>query len=192
MYVCVFVGKTCLCVLNVFFVCVVHKNIYICIILIQKPCLNIYETKTHFTLSSKKPCLKKIIQKPKTDEEGQFYRIHHDYVEHERNVMEGPRILTILIYLNHVEEGGETRFDFFGHDDDNDNKNNQNNNDDNDICIVPKVGRIVIWPSVLNDSPLDRDDRTEHEALIVRKGKKYAANIWFHLRSIVQAMERGC
>ena len=104
--------------------------------------------------------------------------------------MEGPRILTILIYLNHVEEGGETRFDLFGRG--GDDKNHQNNNNDNDICIVPKLGRIVIWPSVFNDSPLDRDDRTEHEALIVRKGKKYAANIWFHLRSIVQAMERGC
>ena len=117
-----------------------------------------------------------------SDEEGQFYRMHHDYVDHERDRVEGPRILTVFLYLNTVEEGGETRFQWF----------ESNNSEKKSLRIQPQLGRAVIWPNVLNEYPLERDDRTEHEAMPVIKGRKFAANVWIHLRSIVMAVERGC
>lgn len=39
--------------------------------------------------------------------------------------------------------------------------------------VAPKRGRVVVWPNVLNDSPMEIDDRTVHEALPVEKGVKY-------------------
>ena len=35
---------------------------------------------------------------------------------------------------------------------------------------------VVLWPSVLDAQPNERDDRTEHEAVAVREGTKFAAN----------------
>lgn len=109
-----------------------------------------------------------------TDETGQFYSEHNDYVRRERDSMAGPRILTVLLYLSDVDSGGETKFSWM------------------DVNVSPKVGRLVIWPSVLDGNPLDIDDRTNHEAMPVSRGQKFAANAWFHLRSVVLAAERGC
>ena len=108
---------------------------------------------------------------------GQFYLTHHDYIEHEQFAIQGPRILTVFMYLNDVEAGGETRFDWF---------------DSNGILVKPKLGRVVLWPSVLDDDPTTIDDRTEHEAMPVVQGQKYAANAWFHLRSREKATEMDC
>ena len=80
------------------------------------------------------------------------------------------------MYLSDVEEGGETRFDYFG----------------DDLQVRPKRGRVVLWPSVLDEDPLEIDERTEHEAMPVLKGRKYAANAWLHLRSYQKALELGC
>ena len=110
-----------------------------------------------------------------SDEEGEFYGTHHDYIAHDRDAIQGPRILTVFLYLNHVEEGGETRFDYF-----------------DDTRVQPKPGRAVVWPSVLDESPMDRDDRTYHEAMPVVRGRKYGANAWFHQRSCAKAEELGC
>lgn len=73
------------------------------------------------------------------------------------------------MYLNDVEEGGETRFDDLG--------------DSRDLVVTPKLGRVVIWPSVKDEDPFLRDPRTFHEALPVTKGIKFGANAWFHLMS---------
>lgn len=43
-------------------------------------------------------------------QEGQFYRRHHDSSNANNNKPAGHRILTFFLYLNDVEEGGETRF----------------------------------------------------------------------------------
>ena len=112
-----------------------------------------------------------------TDDEGQFYDIHDDYIEQQRDAILGPRILTFYMYLNDVEEGGETRFDYF---------------ENGGMKVKPKRGRIILWPNVLNDNPLDIDDRTEHEALPVIKGRKYGANAWIHLRSSKKAARMNC
>ena len=48
--------------------------------------------------------------------------------------------------------------------------------------VQPKRGRALIWPSVHNDKPHEKDFRTEHEAMPVIKGMKYGANAWQHIR----------
>ena len=88
--------------------------------------------------------------------------------------MAGPRILTILMYFNDVEEGGETYFSQL------------------DLKVKPRKGRVLIFPSVLNEFPDELDERTEHEALPIIKGQKFVANSWLHLRDLSQAAEMGC
>jgi hypothetical protein len=95
------------------------------------------------------------------------YKTHHDYIgdlSQEDEEQLGNRMLTVFIYLNEVEAGGGTAFPGLN------------------ITVTPKVGRVVIWPSVLNDDPEEIDWRTEHEALPVESGMKYGANVWFRSR----------
>ena len=107
-------------------------------------------------------------------EKGQYYNEHHDEVGdvHDNDYLAvGPRILTFFLYLNDVEEGGETRFvDLIG--------------DDSSIHldVEAKKGRALLWPSMLNEDLLAYDIRTYHAALEVKRGKKYGANVWMHLR----------
>lgn len=88
-------------------------------------------------------------------EVGQYYRTHHDYIAHHITRQEGVRVLTVYMYLNNVEQGGGTSFPTL------------------DVTIMPKLGRVVIWPSVFNEDPNQPDQRTEHQALPVEKGVKY-------------------
>jgi prolyl 4-hydroxylase len=107
-------------------------------------------------------------------EPGQYYRQHHDYIEHHRRLPCGVRILTLFIYLNDVEEGGGTHFPLL------------------DITVQPKKGNAVLWPSVKDESPEDKDRRTDHEALPVLKGVKYGANAWIHNRDYKEAYKNNC
>lgn len=51
------------------------------------------------------------------------------------------------------------------------------------VTVMPKNGRVLLWPSVLDSDPTAIDWSTEHEALSVEPGSiKYAANVWFHLK----------
>ena len=93
-------------------------------------------------------------------EVGQFYRSHHDYILHQRDRQCGPRILTFFLYLSDVEQGGGTSFSNLG------------------ITVTPKMGRAVLWPSVFNSDPMEKDPRTVHAALEVKEGTKFAANGW--------------
>lgn len=107
-------------------------------------------------------------------EPGQFYNTHHDYIEHQEKRNCGPRILTFFLYLSDVEEGGGTDFPDLG------------------ITVMPKRGRALLWPSVLNDKPLKKDFRTKHQALPVDKGVKFAANSWIHMYDYVTPQRDGC
>jgi prolyl 4-hydroxylase len=78
------------------------------------------------------------------------------------------------MYLNDVEEGGGTHFGPLN------------------LTVQPKKGRVVIWPSVLDEDPLEMDERTHHEALPVKAGIKYGANAWLHLRDFKTQSEKGC
>jgi len=47
--------------------------------------------------------------------------------------------------------------------------------------VTPKLGRAVLWPSVLDSDLLTGEPKTHHEAVTVEAGVKYAANLWIHL-----------
>ena len=107
-------------------------------------------------------------------EPGQFYRLHHDYIPHHKDRNGGPRILTFFLYLSDVEEGGGTGFK------------------DLDIIVTPKKGRALLWPSVHNYDPMEKDYRMRHEALNVEKGTKFAANAWIHMYDFANPHKEGC
>jgi prolyl 4-hydroxylase len=118
-------------------------------------------------------------------EEGQFYNSHHDYIGLDRKRPQGVRILTVFLYLNDVEEGGGTNFPKL--------KNKELEVDDlKGITVQPKVGRVVIWPSVLDVDPHRKDHRTEHQALPVLKGIKYGANAWVHQKDFKEPYSKNC
>ena len=60
------------------------------------------------------------------------------------------------------------------------------------ISVRPKRGSALLWPSVLDHDPNERDDRTEHEAVAVREGTKFAANYWLHLWDFEGPDALGC
>lgn len=69
--------------------------------------------------------------------------------------------------MSDVEEGGGTDFPDLG------------------ITVMPKRGRALLWPSVLDSDPSSIDSRTRHQALPVTAGLKYASNGWIHLYDYV-------
>ena len=83
------------------------------------------------------------------------------------------RLYTFFVYLSEVAEGGGTRFTRAG------------------ITVTPKLGRGILWPSVLARDLRTSDRRTNHEALPVAKGVKYAANLWQHLYDFKTPRETG-
>jgi prolyl 4-hydroxylase len=106
---------------------------------------------------------------------GQSFKLHHDYIDYHQERQPGPRTLTILLYLNTVEEGGGTNFP------------NLNN-----MTVLPKRGRALIWPAVLDENPNVKDPRTDHQALPIEKGVKFAATICPHQRNFKEPHARGC
>jgi prolyl 4-hydroxylase len=110
-------------------------------------------------------------------EVGQFYEEHHDYIEIDRMRYSGVRILTVFLYLNTVERGGATNFPLLG---------------PTGISVQPRQGRVVLWPSVLDDDPHAKDDRTNHQAMPVQEGIKYGANAWYHQRQFRTGYDLGC
>lgn len=119
---------------------------------------------------------------------GQKYGRHTDAIEDEYNSLYGPRLFTLLFYLNDIEEGngGETCFPQIERSDGSDGK----------ICIQPKKGRAVIWPNIMDELPGGKveipENRTFHEASGIQEGYKYASTIWYHLRNFSYAEEIGC
>jgi prolyl 4-hydroxylase len=80
----------------------------------------------------------------------------------------------VYLYLNDVDAGGGTNFDTL------------------DLTVLPKRGRALLWPSVLDSAPNDTDGRTSHQALPVEAGVKYGANAWFHMRDFKTPNGNGC
>ena len=58
--------------------------------------------------------------------------------------------------------------------------------------VEPKRGRALVWPSVLNEDPNERDDRTKHAAMPVLAGEKYGANTWIHQRNFKESFKKRC
>lgn len=78
----------------------------------------------------------------------------------------GQRIVTCLMYLNDVEEGGETEFTILKK------------------TIVPKKGKIVLFYNCDMDN-YDILHLSQHKANPVKKGIKYAVNFWFREECIL-------
>ena len=107
-------------------------------------------------------------------ETSQKYETHHDYDSPDFHRQQGVRMLTVFLYLSDVEEGGGTNFPHLN------------------LTFTPKRGRVLIWPNVLNEDPHAWDPLTEHQALPVIRGTKYAANAWVHQRNVKSAEETNC
>lgn len=60
------------------------------------------------------------------------------------------------------------------------------------ITVTPKTGRALIWPSVLDSDVFLADKRTDHEAMAVEAGIKYASNLWVHMRNFQVPLAVGC
>ena len=100
---------------------------------------------------------------------GQFYKAHSDYFLDEDlkiyTEMGGQRSWTTMLYLNDVEEGGETHF------------TNVN------IKMKPKEGTLLAW----NNRNIDGTNnvKTIHEALPPTSGKKYIITKWWRSWSLI-------
>lgn len=90
------------------------------------------------------------------------YKPHYDGWEENDvyNISKGQRLFTCIIYLNNVEEGGETEFPKLN------------------IKIVPKKGRIAIFSNTHKDTD-KLHELTLHGGNDVIKGEKWACNLWF-------------
>ena len=106
-----------------------------------------------------------------------FYKRHNDFIDGDEHKLQGVRIYTLFTYLNDVPEGGGTRFTDLPN---------------GPVTFEPKRGKAVLWPSVLEDQPHSKDDRTHHEALPVTKGEKFGANFWIHQYDFKGAHAKGC
>ncbi len=104
-------------------------------------------------------------------EKEQFYKLHHDQ-NSPHSSPQGPRVFTFFMYLNSVEEGGETEFPKLN------------------ISIKPVKNNAILWNSVISNN-ID-ETSTYHEAKPVLKGKKYAANIWYHSGDFRTHHSLGC
>jgi prolyl 4-hydroxylase len=93
----------------------------------------------------------------------QEYKIHYDAWNNDKKRClqhGGQRMLTTLVYLNDVEEGGNTYFPKLK------------------LSIQPKKGRILVFENCIKNTnnvhPL-----TQHTGTPVLQGEKYAFNLWF-------------
>lgn len=98
---------------------------------------------------------------------GQEFKPHTDYFEQhemvEHGALMGQRTYTVMIYLNKVEQGGETHFSAV---------NTQ---------FQPQVGMAVIWSSLHADGTPNRN--SIHHALPILKGYKAVITKWFRSQS---------
>ena len=103
--------------------------------------------------------------------QGQRYRVGEEYRHHrdhfrldkphwqaERN-RGGQRSWTAMVYLNAVEEGGETEFPEL------------------DLTIAPEPGMLVVWDNMDRKGHPNR--ATRHAALPVVAGEKYVVTQWY-------------
>lgn len=101
--------------------------------------------------------------------EGQEFLLHQDYYATDSNITDdnsianrcktgGNRISTVIVYLNTVEEGGETHFPWVGK------------------VVTPEQGNMVFFE--YNYDNVELNVRTQHASLPVIRGEKYIFTIW--------------
>lgn len=89
---------------------------------------------------------------------GQEFKPHYDFFSSENNSNSNPRISTLVMYLNDVEEGGETLFPKLN------------------FSVSPQKGMAVYFEYFYDDDALNK--LTLHSGVPVIKGEKWAASQW--------------
>ena len=90
---------------------------------------------------------------------GAEYKPHFDSFDYETDDGKknwepgGQRMISVIAYLNDVEEGGATKFDHY------------------DLEIIPEKGKTIIWPAEWTHA---------HSGSIVTKGNKYIITGWMN------------
>mgnify|MGYP001171391875 FL=1 len=95
---------------------------------------------------------------------GQEYKAHHDFFAPDTPSARNNRISTLVIYLNDVEEGGETVFPLL------------------DIAVKPKRGSAVYFEYFYNNPALN--DLTLHSSVPVVRGEKWVATQWMRRQRV--------
>ncbi|TVX99043.1 2OG-Fe(II) oxygenase [Cohnella terricola] len=93
-------------------------------------------------------------------EPGQEFKPHHDYFGPHHPSSQNNRISTLILYLNDVEEGGETTFPRLG------------------IAVKPTKGSAVYFEYFYNDPQIN--ELTLHSGGPVIRGEKWVATQWMH------------
>lgn len=90
--------------------------------------------------------------------QGQEYKAHYDYFKSKVQAKNNPRISTLVLYLNDVEEGGETYFPHMN------------------LAVSPQKGMGVYFEYFYSDPEIN--ERTLHGGSPVTNGEKWAATMW--------------
>ncbi|WP_438315508.1 2OG-Fe(II) oxygenase [Sporosarcina sp. FA9] len=95
---------------------------------------------------------------------GQEYKAHHDFFASTSKTAQNNRISTLIMYLNDVEQGGETLFPKL------------------DISVTPKKGMAVYFEYFYTDK--DLNELTLHAGAPVITGEKWVATQWMRKQKI--------
>jgi prolyl 4-hydroxylase len=91
-----------------------------------------------------------------------YFKKHYDPTVNEKNSNINDRAYTLLIYLNNVEDGGETYFEKIN------------------LEIKPQKGDCIFFKS-LDENTEKIISKSLHQGMNVKKGKKIICNKWIHL-----------
>ncbi|MCK1998501.1 2OG-Fe(II) oxygenase [Psychrobacillus psychrodurans] len=95
---------------------------------------------------------------------GQEYKAHHDFFSSTSKVASNNRISTLVMYLNDVEQGGETFFPKLN------------------FSVTPKKGMAVYFEYFYNEQNLN--DLTLHGGAPVITGEKWVATQWMRKQKL--------
>lgn len=95
---------------------------------------------------------------------GQEYKAHHDFFSSTSKVASNNRISTLVMYLNDVEQGGETFFPKLN------------------FSVTPKKGMAVYFEYFYNEQNLN--DLTLHGGAPVITGEKWVATQWMRKQRV--------
>lgn len=95
---------------------------------------------------------------------GQEYKAHYDFFASTSKAANNNRISTLIMYLNDVEEGGETTFPKL------------------DISVTPKKGSAVYFEYFYSDQELN--DLSLHAGAPVVQGVKWVATQWMRKQRV--------